>query len=347
MSLPSLPRVVRISEDSSDETSGGDVLAPLPLRLDGFRRFSSFAPPPGGDGGGGSTPSSAGERKGPLNPLLPPPASSYSSLSYLSATISATLPARLCAASARVLEVLRVLKSRGGSFRTGRASVAFGVPRSASVAPVAASISTVLGADHPLSTVGLARVGKAKVAAGEVDDDPAKMRLKRGRAYVEMAMKWSFKAGRPTAYEDSDDELVADSDGTLRFKGSEGDDESSVVSAGHHHHHGGHHHGGSSKGGGGGVLGGPAGLILSSEGDRGGGGDHHHHHHSAKSELLKGASSRGFSQAAFRKLLRRAKKADAVPTREDLKRASVKAEARLRAMKEAKKREEERAREEW
>jgi hypothetical protein len=90
---------------------------------------------------------------------------------------------------------------------------------------------------------------------------------------------------------------------------------------------------------------GPAGLILS-EGDRGGG-DHHHHHHSAKSELLRGASSRGFSQAAFRKLLRRAKKADAVPTREDLKRASVKAEARLRAMKEAKKREEERAREEW
>ena len=74
--------------------------------------------------------------------------------------------------------------------------------------------------DALLRSLLCARPGKVPVAAGEVDDDPARMRLKRGRAYREMAMKWCFRAGRPIAdEEDSGDELhaVEGEDGVLRF----------------------------------------------------------------------------------------------------------------------------------
>ena len=56
--------------------------------------------------------------------------------------------------------------------------------------------------DALLRSLLCARPGKVPVAAGEVDDDPARMRLKRGRAYREMAMKWCFRAGRPIADEE-------------------------------------------------------------------------------------------------------------------------------------------------
>ena len=74
-----------------------------------------------------------------------------------------------------------------------------------------------MGPEHFLAGVGH-RVGKVPNTVDEVDDDPARMRLKRGRAYREMAMKWCFRAGRPIAGDDDDDDvLVTADDGLLHF----------------------------------------------------------------------------------------------------------------------------------
>ena len=75
-----------------------------------------------------------------------------------------------------------------------------------------------IGPQHFLAGVGH-RVGKVHAAVDEVDDDPARMRLKRGRAYREMAMTWCFRAGRPINPDDDDDDdvLVTGDDGLLHF----------------------------------------------------------------------------------------------------------------------------------
>ena len=59
--------------------------------------------------------------------------------------------------------------------------------------------------DHPLAGTGK-RMGKVRFAAQEVDDDPAGMRLKRGRQYVALAKKWCFKAGPPVESESESDD---------------------------------------------------------------------------------------------------------------------------------------------
>lgn len=74
-----------------------------------------------------------------------------------------------------------------------------------------------IGPQHFLAGVGH-RVGKVHATVDEVDDDPARMRLKRGRAYREMAMTWCFRAGRPINPDDDDDDvLVTGDDGLLHF----------------------------------------------------------------------------------------------------------------------------------
>ena len=182
---------------------------------------------------------------------------------------------------------------------------------------------------HALRALLCARPGKVPVAAGEVDDDPARMRLKRGRAYREMAMKWCFRAGRPIAdEEDSGDELhaVAGEDGVLRFAA-----EHSVEGTG--------------------LLGAhPSGAMApksripetetgagarqgdQSQGDAAAaGGSHAHvtgdpHAHATGALDLARAANVGLSAAAFRKMVARTRKAGVVPTRADLKKASRRAE---------------------
>ena len=141
-----------------------------------------------------------------------------------------------------------------------------------------------VSADHPLAGLGH-RLGRVAAFAGEVDDDPARMKLKRGRAYREMAMKWCFRAGRPIADEGSDEELVAGDDGVLRFGDEDGE-----------------------RGAGAETAGGTA----------------------AAAELAR-AADKGLGSAAIRKMVARAKKAETVPTRSDLKRASERAAAKAAA----------------
>ena len=152
-----------------------------------------------------------------------------------------------------------------------------------------------------------ARPGKVPVAAGEVDDDPARMRLKRGRAYREMAMKWCFRAGRPIADEnDEDDDLhaVAGSDGVLRFGGEGG---------------GGGGVGDTSGGGGGGD--GNGGSSNTNDGTNTGSGG-------GALDLARAANV-GLSAVAFRRLVARTRKAQVVPTRADLKEASRRATEKM------------------
>ena len=97
------------------------------------------------------------------------------------------------------------------SGRGRRATVVLGAGRSF------ANGGRGVGPEHFLAGVGH-RVGKVPNTVDEVDDDPARMRLKRGRAYREMAMKWCFRAGRPIAGDDDDDDvLVTGDDGLLHF----------------------------------------------------------------------------------------------------------------------------------
>ena len=174
-----------------------------------------------------------------------------------------------------------------------------------------------------------ARPGKVPVAAGEVDDDPARMRLKRGRAYCEMAMKWCFRAGRPIAdEEDSGDELhaVAGEDGVLRFAAEHDSVEGTVP----------------------GAYANPPGAIQKARGETetgagarqgdqsqgdaaAAGGSHAHvagdpHAHAAGALDLARAANVGLNAAAFRKMVARTRKAGVVPTRADLKKASRRAE---------------------
>ena len=169
--------------------------------------------------------------------------------------------------------------------------------------------------DDPLRFLLCARPGKVPVAAGEVDDDPARMRLKRGRAYREMAMKWCFRAGRPIADEgDSGDELhaVAGEDGVLRFNRAETENGASRAPA----ETGDQMTAGSATGATG-ALG---------DGGAAKGSDQPHAPHGALD--LARAANVGLSAAAFRRLVARARKAGTVPTRADLKRASRRAEER-------------------
>ena len=141
------------------------------------------------------------------------------------------------------------------------------------------------------------------------------MRLKRGRAYREMAMKWCFRAGRPIADEgDSGDELhaVAGEDGVLRFNRAEAEDGASRAPDAP----------GDQT---------TAGSATGALGDGGAardrnGSDQPHAPHGALD--LARAANVGLSAAAFRRLVARARKAGTVPTRADLKRASRRAEER-------------------
>jgi len=117
------------------------------------------------------------------------------------------LPGRLDALLRRISGVMRALPSGRGR----RATVVLGAGRSF------ANGGRGVGPEHFLAGVGH-RVGKVPNTVDEVDDDPARMRLKRGRAYREMAMKWCFRAGRPIAGDDDDDDiLVTGDDGLLHF----------------------------------------------------------------------------------------------------------------------------------
>ena len=176
--------------------------------------------------------------------------------------------------------------------------------------------------DALLRSLLCARPGKVPVAAGEVDDDPARMRLKRGRAYREMAMKWCFRAGRPIAdEEDSGDELhaVAGEDGVLRFNetsttgasNASGEESRELTGALNDTHVG--------------VA--PTTHAL----------DPTHASHGALD--LARAANVGLSAAAFRRLVARTRKAGVVPTRADLKKASRRAEEkRARLLERAKRR---------
>ena len=214
-------------------------------------------------------------RRPPPLPLPPPRrASSFGGDEVLRRYASRLNPARLDATLRRLLDVLRELPSSG---RLARPSVALGVR---SVGNGGCGVS----ADHPLAGLGH-RLGRVAAFAGEVDDDPARMKLKRGRAYREMAMKWCFRAGRPIADEGSDEELVAGDDGVLRFGDEDGE-----------------------RGAGAETAGGVA----------------------AAAELAR-AADKGLGSAAIRKMVARAKKAETVPTRSDLKRASERAAAKSAA----------------
>ena len=93
------------------------------------------------------------------------------------------LPGRLSAIASQLEDVLtRSIPSEG---RMARVSVALGVR---SIVEGGAGIAI----DHPLAGTGK-RMGKVRFAAQEVDDDPAGMRLKRGRQYVALAKKLARK----------------------------------------------------------------------------------------------------------------------------------------------------------
>ena len=219
--------------------------------------------------------STASRRRPPPPPPLPPPrASSFGGDEVLRRYASRLTPARLDATLRRLRDVLRAIPSAG---RLARPSVALGV-RSVGNGGVG------VPADHPLAGLGH-RLGRVAAFAGEVDDDPARMKLKRGRAYREMAMKWCFRAGRPIADEGSDEELVAGDDGVLRFGDEGGERGAGAETAG--------------------------GLASAAE--------------------LARAADKGLGAAAIRKMVARAKKAETVPTRSDLKRASERAAAKSAA----------------
>ena len=183
--------------------------------------------------------------------------------------------------------------------------------------------------DALLRSLLCARPGKVPVAAGEVDDDPARMRLKRGRAYREMAMKWCFRAGRPIAdEEDSGDELhaVAGEDGVLRFNPSSSTNGASNASG----EEGVRETSGGLKDALDGVAPTTHALDPSTHASGGGALD------------LARAANVGLSAVAFRRLVARTKKAGVVPTRFDLKKASRRAEEkRARLLERAKRRAEE------
>ena len=183
--------------------------------------------------------------------------------------------------------------------------------------------------DALLRSLLCARPGKVPVAAGEVDDDPARMRLKRGRAYREMAMKWCFRAGRPIAdEEDSGDELhaVAGEDGVLRFNPSSSTNGTSNASG----EEGVRENSGALKDALDGVAPTTHALDPSTHASGGGALD------------LARAANVGLSAAAFRRLVARTRKAGVVPTRADLKKASRRAEEkRARLLERAKRRAEE------
>ena len=183
--------------------------------------------------------------------------------------------------------------------------------------------------DALLRSLLCARPGKVPVAAGEVDDDPARMRLKRGRAYREMAMKWCFRAGRPIAdEEDSGDELhaVAGEDGVLRFNPSSSTNGTSTASG----EEGVRENSGALKDALDGVAPTTHALDPSTHASGGGALD------------LARAANVGLSAAAFRRLVARTRKAGVVPTRADLKKASRRAEEkRARLLERAKRRAEE------
>ena len=183
--------------------------------------------------------------------------------------------------------------------------------------------------DALLRSLLCARPGKVPVAAGEVDDDPARMRLKRGRAYREMAMKWCFRAGRPIAdEEDSGDELhaVAGEDGVLRFNPSSSTNGTSNASG----EEGVRETSGALKDALDGVAPTTHALDPSTHASGGGALD------------LARAANVGLSAAAFRRLVARTRKAGVVPTRADLKKASRRAEEkRARLLERAKRRAEE------
>ena len=184
-------------------------------------------------------------------------------------------PARLDATLRRLLDVLREVPSSG---RLARPSVALGVR---SVGNGGRGVS----ADHPLAGLGH-RLGRVAAFAGEVDDDPARMKLKRGRAYREMAMKWCFRAGRPIADETRRRRTCRGRRReVLRFGDEDGE-----------------------RGAGAETAGGTA----------------------AAAELAR-AAEKGLGSAAIRKMVARAKKAETVPTRSDLKRASERAAAKSAA----------------
>jgi hypothetical protein len=168
------------------------------------------------------------------------------------------------------------------------------------------------------------------VAAGEVDDDPARMRLKRGRAYREMAMKWCFRAGRPIAdEEDSGDELhaVAGEDGVLRFNPGKSSNNGASNASGEE---GVRETSGALKDALDGVAPTTHALDPSTHASGGGALD------------LARAANVGLSAAAFRRLVARTRKAGVVPTRADLKKASRRAEEkRARLLERAKRRAEE------
>ena len=184
--------------------------------------------------------------------------------------------------------------------------------------------------DALLRSLLCARPGKVPVAAGEVDDDPARMRLKRGRAYREMAMKWCFRAGRPIAdEEDSGDELhaVAGEDGVLRFNPGKSSTNGASNASGEE---GVRETSGALKDALDGVAPTTHALDPSTHASGGGALD------------LARAANVGLSAAAFRRLVARTRKAGVVPTRADLKKASRRAEEkRARLLERAKRRAEE------
>ena len=287
-----------------------------------------------------------------------------SAASAATRALAAALPARFEATSKAIFDVLGSIP-RGADGSPARASVVLGGARDkvsgglrgglAGYPIPAPNAETRRGRSRPVGFTNVertsstdrdasvdalrallcARPGKVPVAAGEVDDDPARMRLKRGRAYCEMAMKWCFRAGRPIAdEEDSGDELhaVAGEDGVLRFAAEHNSVEGTVP----------------------GAYANPPGAIQKARGETETGagarqgdqsqgdaaecrlithtaGSHAHvagdpHAHAAGALDLARAANVGLNAAAFRKMVARTRKAGVVPTRADLKKASRRAE---------------------
>jgi len=281
-----------------------------------------------------------------------------SAASAATRALAAALPARFEATSKAIFDVLGSIP-RGADGSPARASVVLGGARDkvsgglrgglAGYPIPAPNAETRRGRSRPVGFTNVertsstdrdasvdalrallcARPGKVPVAAGEVDDDPARMRLKRGRAYCEMAMKWCFRAGRPIAdEEDSGDELhaVAGEDGVLRFAAEHNSAEGTVP----------------------GAYANPPGAIQKARGETetgagarqgdqsqgdaaAAGGSHAHvagdpHAHAAGALDLARAANVGLNAAAFRKMVARTRKAGVVPTRADLKKASRRAE---------------------
>ena len=154
----------------------------------------------------------------PLLRFLSPPRRVEFRRRWCSSVRVPSRPARLDATLRRLLDVLR------GTVvgRLARPSIALGVR----------SETAGAGFRGPPAGGSRARLGRVAAFAGEVDDDPARMKLKRGRAYREMAMKWCFRAGRPIADEGSDEELVAGDDGVLRFGDEDGERGAGAETAG-------------------------------------------------------------------------------------------------------------------